>query len=230
MKSLIQICRNHHRHVPCSPQGSGPTPDCWDPLSKCRSAGNSGRIGMWDARQHSQKERNTGKETGENLCHTASQVQVYGTMLSTKNQWQLELSIFSWWCLETSCDWQKCSLDHIGVLFLCHCQPVTFQFLEAVKHRFLGISIFCLSEAEIVLEDNTVSTHCVETLELLKCSAENFILHDGSMWVSNLGFGVSRLKCQYRATPKLSASSQVTTKASLFNSISNYLVFTHSHE
>lgn len=50
--------------------------------------------------------------------------------------------------------------------------------------------------------------------------SKNFILHDGIMWVLNQSFGVSRLKCQYRVTPKLSAASQVRTKASLFNSIS----------
>lgn len=55
-------------------------PDWWDPHSKCGSAGNSSGIGMQDARQraalHGQKEE-TGKETGENLCYTALQVQLY---------------------------------------------------------------------------------------------------------------------------------------------------------
>lgn len=60
---------------------------------------------------------NIDKKPGEKSYLSAFQVQVYGPVLSAKKQWQFQLSLLWWWFLEASCEWQKYSLGHIGLLF-----------------------------------------------------------------------------------------------------------------
>lgn len=110
LRSLKQQCRKKvkkkskrsHQNMQEQLQKSsfvptGIRPHAWllGSLSECGSAGNSGRIGMWGrellctARRKKHRQRDWG-----NLCYAAFQVQVYRTMLFTKNQWQLQLSLF----------------------------------------------------------------------------------------------------------------------------------------
>lgn len=153
-------------------------------------------------------------------------MQVYRTMLSTKNQWQLRFSLLWWWFLEASCDWQKYSLDNIGVPLLVSLPACNFPvFASQCKTSAFRYLHFCPSEAEIVLDD---TTHYVETQELLKCSAKNFILHDGTMWVLNQALVSRDWNANIEQLPNWVLVLKWELKPPFFNSISLISLCSHT--